>query len=109
MPRPPSSAVGEERTKTEIAAYMKQFGTGGSLSFEPFRELMITLLGDAGTPDGVNESFKVISRGRNAVREEQLAELLSADDVKYIKTTAQPHEEEPGIDFGPWIQDVFSR
>ncbi|EGD73339.1 hypothetical protein PTSG_12249 [Salpingoeca rosetta] len=102
-------SLGEERTKAEIQAYMSQYGTAGNLSFQPFRELMITLLGDAGTPAGVNESFKVIARGRTAVAEEQLAELLSSDDVEYIKATARPAEEEPGYDFPAWIEEVFAR
>ena len=56
-------SLGEERTKKEVAGYMKQFGRNGGLSFEPFRELMITLLGDAGTADGLLESFRLLSQG----------------------------------------------
>lgn len=56
-------SLGEERTKKEVAGYMKQFGRNGGLAFDPFRELMITLLGDAGTADGLMESFRLLSQG----------------------------------------------
>lgn len=60
-------SLGEERTKKEVAMYMSQFGKAGALNFEAFRELMIMLLGDAGTKDGVFESFNLLSQGRDYV------------------------------------------
>jgi hypothetical protein len=57
-------SLGEERTKKEVAMYMQQYGTNGSLAFEPFRELMISLLGDAGTQEGLVESFLLLAQGQ---------------------------------------------
>ena len=41
---------------------MAQFGKGKELVFEAFRELMIVLLGDAGTRDSMLESFFLVSK-----------------------------------------------
>lgn len=86
---------------------MKQYGTNGELTFEPFRELMVTLLGDAGTKDGMIESFKLLSGGYDHVKPEVLAKLLEDDEVQYLKTNAKPLED--GLDFGAWVEDVCSR
>ena len=66
-------SLGEERSKTEIAKYMSVYGKNNELPFEQFRELMITLLGDAGTRDSMLESFNLIAMGREQVTEAQLA------------------------------------
>lgn len=103
-------SLGEERSKVEIAGFMKTYAKGKkALKFEQFRELMTVLIGDMGTHDGLIESFKVISSGRVAVSLEDLGELLVADDVAFFAKEAVDAEEAEGKDFNMWVAAVCSR
>eukprot|EP00055_Hartaetosiga_balthica_P011900 m.55751 g.55751 ORF g.55751 m.55751 type:complete len:1252 (-) comp7769_c0_seq1:791-4546(-) len=103
-------SLGEERTKSEIQDYMKKYAGSGSLSFEPFRDLMVTLLGDTGTRESTCESFTVITRGIAGVTEKDLVDLLNDSDIAYVKATAPASEEVAGaMDFTSWVDSVFSR
>ncbi|EDQ86619.1 uncharacterized protein MONBRDRAFT_33696 [Monosiga brevicollis MX1] len=102
-------SLGEERTKKEVAQYMQEFGTNGVLNFEPFRELMIRLLGDAGTADGVKESFQLLAQGLPEIPVANLQKVLEAQYVEYLQANAQMGEEGQGLDYKSWIADVFSR
>lgn len=53
------------------------------------------------------ESFKLISRGQEFVKSEDLAELLQADTLAYFEAAAPALEE--GRDFTVWCDDVLSR
>lgn len=86
---------------------MAEFGRGGDLPFEPFRELMVRLLGDAGNEAAMKESFLVVSRGAPAVDKAVLADLLSAEDVRFIVSTAPAVGN--GVDFNAWVTEVCSR
>ena len=100
-------SLGEERSKADIAAYIAELGRNGSLSFEPFRELMVRLLGDAGNAAAMLESFQVVSRGQDTVTAALMSDLLSADDVRFIVASAPARDG--GIDFPAWVADVCSR
>eukprot|EP00056_Hartaetosiga_gracilis_P008962 m.128521 g.128521 ORF g.128521 m.128521 type:complete len:1251 (+) comp13031_c0_seq1:71-3823(+) len=103
-------SLGEERTKSEIHEFMVKHGPSGTLSFEPFRDLMVTLLGDTGTRDSTCESFQVITRGVAGVTEADLADLLSEEDISYVKSTAPASEEVAGaMDYTAWVESVFAR
>jgi Ca2+-binding EF-hand superfamily protein len=100
-------SLGEERSKTEIKNYMAEFGRGGELPFEPFRELMVRLLGDAGNEAAILESFQVISAGHESVSSATLSDLLSADDVRFIASTAP--KTDSGFDYIRWVAEVCAR
>lgn len=100
-------SLGEERSKAEIARYMAEFGKGGVLSFEPFRELMVRLLGDAGNEAAMLESFQVLSLGHAAVTSEVLQKWLTPEEVKFVSTTAP--QRDGGIDYTAWVADVCAR
>lgn len=100
-------SLGEERSKADIATYMAELGSKGQLPFEPFRELMVRLLGDAGNQAALLESFAVLSRGAAVITAGTLADLLSAEDVKYISSSAPARDG--GVDFAAWVADVCSR
>lgn len=91
----------------QVARYMQEFGNGAELKFEPFRELMIKLLGDSGSTESMEESFRLISNGRDHVEKEALSKLLEDDEVSFITSTAPP--QEGGYEFTPWIEEVFAR
>ena len=101
-------SLGEERSKTEIQVYMKEFGKGlGELAFAPFRDLMIRLLGDAGNEAAILESFQVVSMGKESVTSPVLADLLSPEDVKFIASTAPG--KDGGYDYAKWVTEVCAR
>lgn len=110
-------AMGEERTKKEIAEFMKKYAKGRkALKFEEFRELMIVLIGDMGTHDGLIESFRVISSGREAILLDDLGELLVPDDVAFFEKEAVEAQEDEatgvkpeGKDFNKWVAAVCAR
>ena len=86
---------------------MAELGRNGELPFEPFRELMVRLLGDAGNESAMLESFYVVSRGASVVSKDTLDDLLSADEVKFILSTAPQHDG--GYDFASWVSEVCAR
>eukprot|EP00730_Choanoeca_flexa_P018668 TRINITY_DN9089_c0_g1_i3.p1 TRINITY_DN9089_c0_g1~~TRINITY_DN9089_c0_g1_i3.p1 ORF type:complete len:1244 (+),score=477.40 TRINITY_DN9089_c0_g1_i3:22-3753(+) len=100
-------SLGEERTKKEVASYMKQYGSNGVLAFEPFRELMIMLLGDAGTVEGLHESFRLLSQGAPTITVDRLAKVLDTANVEYLQANAKQADD--GLDYSDWIHDVFAR
>lgn len=100
-------SLGEERSKAEIAKYMAELGRNGVLTFEPFRELMVRLLGDAGNEAAMLESFYAVSRGAPVVSKEILADLLSAEEVRFILATAPGRDG--GYDFEKWVAEVCAR
>lgn len=114
-------SLGEERSKSEIAKYMATFAKGkGELTFEQFRDLMMELIGDMGTSDGLVESFRMLSSGQPFITlEPQLADcisdgLLKSGDVDFFKSEAVASEEEGaaainGLNYGAWVAAVCSR
>ena len=100
--------MGEERSTKEVGEYVKKYGDGKtSLSFVQFRSLMVILIGDAGTQDGLIESFKLLSKGLDHVTEARLEELCKKPDVAYFAKEAPAMED--GREFAPWVAAVFAR
>jgi len=101
-------SLGEERSTKEVGEYVKKYGDGKtSLSFVQFRSLMVILIGDAGTQDGLIESFKLLSKGLDHVTEARLEELCKKPDVAYFAKEAPAMED--GREFAPWVAAVFAR
>ena len=86
---------------------MAELGKNGELTFEPFRELMVQLLGDAGNAGAMLESFYAVSRGANFVTKDTLLDLLTAEEVSFILATAPTREG--GYDFAHWVAEVCAR
>lgn len=114
-------SLGEERSKTEIAKYMETFAKGNKgLNFEQFRDLMMQLIGDMGTSDGLVESLGMLAKGRPFITiDPQMAEcisdgLLLAADVDFFAQEAPTSETEEGVaaggrDYAAWVAAVCSR
>jgi len=101
-------SMGEERSTKEVADYVTKFGSKSTgLTFTQFRDLMVILIGDAGTQEGLVESFKLLSRGLDWVKESRLEELCKKPDVAYFAKEAPAKEQ--GREFIPWVQAVFAR
>lgn len=100
-------SLGEERSTKEVAEYIKKFGTASGLTFQQFRNLMVVLIGDAGTKEGLIESFKLLSKGLKFVTETRLEELCKKADVAYFANEAPKLDE--GRDFAVWVDAVFAR
>merc|ERR1712232_273888 len=91
-------SLGEERSKTEIKEFMKQYAKGKKeLNFEQFRELMMNLIGDMGTPDGLLESFKVLSGGHDVITADQLSEFISSTNISFFEGEAPAAERPDGV------------
>lgn len=101
-------SMGEERSTKEVAGYVAKFGSKSTgLKFGEFRNLMVILIGDAGTEEGLVESFKLLAKGLDWVKEARLEELCKKPDVAYFAQEAPAKEE--GREFTPWVKAVFSR
>lgn len=106
-------SLGEERSKTETKDFMKKFAKGKKeLNFEQFRELMMNLIGDMGTPDGLLESFKVLSGGHDVITVEQLSDFVSSADISFFEEEAPSAERADGVAgraFPAWVDAVCKR
>lgn len=104
-------ALGEERSKTEIAGYMKTYATQGSaLLFTEFRELMMVLIGDMGTKEGLTESFQMLSAGQKGITLEALQEWVPQSDVDFFSSEAPAVEDAADQkDFVRWVEAVTLR
>lgn len=107
-------SLGEERSKSEVTTYLERFAAGAKeLSFEQFRALMVELIGDMGTVDGLNESFRLLALGRDYVTLDPGLSacvsdgLLTAEDVDFVANEAPTTEE--GIDYAAFVGAVCSR
>lgn len=104
-------ALGEERSKKEITTYMKTYASRGSeLAFEEFRELMVVLIGDMGTKEGLTESFQVLAGGRTCITLAGLLEWVAKEKVDFFKKEAPPvNDNENDRDFVVWVDAVTQR
>ncbi len=100
-------SLGEDVRKRDVDAYMRDYGTTGGIDFAHFKDLMMKLVGIAGTRDQLHTSFRFISRDRAHVVESILRKILSADDVAYL--LANMGKLEGGLDYSAWLTEAFAR
>jgi len=104
-------SLGEERSKKEIASYMKTYAKSSTaLAFEEFRELMIVLIGDMGTKEGLTESFQVLAGGQEGITVPGLVEWVEQDKVDFFVQEAPAIENNAELrNFKIWVDAVTLR
>jgi len=111
-------SLGEEWGKKQVQVIMDDI-TGKKdterISFEQFREFMITYFGVVDTRQNVFEAFKEIANGdEKSISKLNIVprrmEVFTKDDLAFFEKTA-PKTEGRGEswDFGPFVDEVFSR
>ena len=100
-------SLGEELQRAEVERLVQQFGQDGRLNLVQFKQLMIHLLGVSHTKENIIKGFQYIARGRDNVPANVLAKYLTQKEVTFITKTAPKGPE--GIEYGPWVDEVFSR
>lgn len=100
-------SLGEEKSKSQIEEILAKYGKNGRISFEGFKEFMITIFGDLDTKEEIISGFQLINRGANVAKKELSELVISDEDWQYITETAP--QKDGGYDYVQWTESVFSR
>jgi len=100
-------SLGEEKSKSEVEAILKEFGDGTGIKFPGFREFMIKILGVSDTKEDIVNSFILLNKGEAIAVIDKMELVMEEEDVQYIKQTAP--KSGAGYNYTEWTNDVFSR
>jgi len=101
-------SLGESRKKEEVEAVMKQYGDGHEILFDGYVEFMVNTVGDKSTKEDTLAGWHKITKGEEAARMENLADVFDDKQLEYIKNTA-PKTEDGRLDFKAWVEQMFAR
>jgi len=101
-------SLGENRKKEEVEAVMKQYGDGKEILFDGYVEFMVNTVGDKSTKEDTLAGFHKITKGEEAARLENLADVFDEKQLDYIKNSA-PRTADGRIDFKTWVDQMFAR
>eukprot|EP00055_Hartaetosiga_balthica_P008816 m.33924 g.33924 ORF g.33924 m.33924 type:complete len:1745 (+) comp6485_c0_seq2:13-5247(+) len=99
-------SLGEELTSAQVDGYIKQFGTGGVLSLQQFKELMINLIGVIHTREHIIGSFAIIARREDDLVMKTQLVRLSDEHRAYINKSVDSGESFNYVDF---TEAMFSK
>mmetsp|Transcript_26216 Transcript_26216/g.36477 ORF Transcript_26216/g.36477 Transcript_26216/m.36477 type:complete len:1355 (-) Transcript_26216:126-4190(-) len=100
-------SVGEEMTKAQAKEVFDTYAEGNVINREGYLEYMVKLAGDSDTKDNVLDGFLLLSSGKVYCVREDLARIMTPEDVEFIYSTINPKDE--GHDYEGWVEDMFSR
>jgi len=103
-------SLGEEKSRAEIDTIMKTYGSAdvNGIKYAQFREFIIDLLGVSDTKDDIIGSFKLINRGAENAKMDNMEIVMKDDDIKYFTDTTKKNADGT-YDFSNWTQTIFSR
>jgi len=100
-------SLGEEKSRTEIETIMKTYGVNGAISYDGFKQFMITILGVSDTKEDILNSFVLIGKGDKVAKVDKMEMVMEDKDIQYIKETAPKAAD--GYDYVKWTDSIFSR
>jgi len=103
-------SLGEEKSRAEVDAIMKKYGSPdvNGINYASFREFIIDLLGVSDTKDDIIGSFKLINRGAEASKMDNMELVMKDEDIKYF-TDSTKKNADGTYDYSEWTRAIFSR
>jgi len=101
-------SLGHEYDSSQVKKIMVKFGgSEKDMSYEGFKQFMISQLGDSDTKQEILDGFKLMNKGKENGNPRAM-ELLSDADVKYIAENA-PKLKDGTSDYKAFIDGIFAR
>jgi len=101
-------SLGNDYAAVDLKKIMVKWGgTEASISYEGFKNFMVSLYGDTDTKDEILAGFKMLNKGKPAA-DPKLMDLLPDADLKYMVEKA-PKNADGTYNYNKFVDDLFSR
>jgi len=101
-------SLGHDMAAVDVKKTMVKFGgTETAISYEGFKNFMVSLYGDTDTKEEIKEGFKMLNKGKPTA-DPKLMEMVPDADLKYMQSHA-PKNADGTYDYNKFVDSLFSR